>query len=91
LLPGIPFVAAAKIAIWKRALACFYGGIFEELLSRLFLLTLIAWIAAKVWKDNPNVLTTRAFWIAAAAAGFATRRIEINCAGYCPAAVGDAL
>ena len=64
LLPGIPFVAAAKIPIWKRALACFYGGIFEELLSRLFLLTLMAWIAAKVWKDTPNVLTTRAFWIA---------------------------
>ncbi len=64
LLPNLPFVAAAKIAIWKRVLVCFYGGIFEELLTRFFLLTLIAWIAAKIWRDSPNVLTSRAFWTA---------------------------
>ena len=64
LLPNLPFVAAAKITIWKRVLVCFYGGIYEELLMRWFLLTLIAWIAAKVAKDKADVLTSRAFWIA---------------------------
>lgn len=64
LLPKLPFVAAAKVAIWKRILACFYGGIYEELLMRLFFLTLIAWIAAKAFKGNGNVLTSSAFWIA---------------------------
>ena len=64
LLPKLPFVAAAKVAIWKRMLACFYGGIFEELLMRFFLVTLIAWIAVKVLKERGNVLTSRAFWIA---------------------------
>lgn len=64
LLPKIPFVAAAKVAIWKRMLACFYGGIFEELLMRFFLVTLIAWIASKLLKERGNVLTSRAFWIA---------------------------
>lgn len=64
LLPALPFVAAAKITIWKRVLVCFYGGIYEELLTRLFLLTLIAWIATKVWKEKPNILSSRAFWIA---------------------------
>lgn len=64
LLPNLPFVGAAKVAIWKRMLVCFYGGIYEELLMRWFLLTLIAWIVAKVAKDKANVLTSRAFWIA---------------------------
>ena len=64
LLPNLPFVAAAKIAIWKRVLVCFYGGIFEELLMRWFLLTMIAWIVAKVARDKANVLTSQAFWIA---------------------------
>jgi membrane protease YdiL (CAAX protease family) len=30
-------------ALWKRFLASFYGGIAEELLCRLFLLSLLAW------------------------------------------------
>ena len=64
LLPKLPFVAAAKVTIWKRVLVCFYGGIYEELLTRLFLLTLIAWVATKVWKEKVNVLSSRAFWIA---------------------------
>lgn len=63
-LPKLPFVAAAKIAWWKRVLACFYGGIYEELLTRLFLLTLIAWLATKLLRRREQVLTTTPFWIA---------------------------
>ena len=64
LLPKLPFVAAAQVAVWKRVLACFYGGVYEELLMRFFFLTLIAWIAGKVLREHSNVLTPRAFWIA---------------------------
>jgi hypothetical protein len=64
LLPALPFVAAAKITIWKRMLVCFYGGIYEELLMRLFLLSLIAWVAGKLLRESANGLTARAFWIA---------------------------
>lgn len=64
LLPALPFVAAAKITIWKRLLACFYGGIFEELFMRLFFLSLIAWVAGKLLRERANGLTVRAFWIA---------------------------
>jgi membrane protease YdiL (CAAX protease family) len=64
LLPKLPFVAAAKVAIWKRVLVCFYGGIYEELLMRFFLVTLIAWIVGKLSRERSNVLTSRAFWIA---------------------------
>lgn len=64
LLPKLPFVAAAKVPIWKRVLVCFYGGIYEELLMRFFLVTFIAWIAAKVLKERESILTSRSFWIA---------------------------
>ena len=63
-LPKLPFVAVAKIAVWKRVLACFYGGIAEELLTRFFLLTLIAWLATKLLRRNEGTLTTTPFWIA---------------------------
>ena len=50
LRPYMPAVAQSgglDIALWKRLLASFYGGITEELLLRLFLMTLIAWL---VWR-----------------------------------------
>ena len=63
-LPKLPFVAVAKIAWWKRILVCLYGGIYEELLTRLFLLTLIAWLATKLLRRREQILTTTPFWIA---------------------------
>ena len=65
-----PFLPVANqgdvpsIARWKGFLASFYGGITEELLLRLFLMTLIAWIIWKVFmkgKSKPNALM---FWVA---------------------------
>ena len=44
-LPNLPFVVAARLPVWKRFLACFYGGVYEEMLTRLFLLALVAWLA----------------------------------------------
>jgi hypothetical protein len=63
-LPKLPFVAAARIALWKRMLVCLYGGIYEELLTRLFLLTLIAWLATKLLRKDTQKLTATSFWIA---------------------------
>ena len=37
-----------QIALWKRLLATPYGGIVEECLCRLFLLSVLAWLLAKV-------------------------------------------
>jgi membrane protease YdiL (CAAX protease family) len=64
LLPNLPFVMAAKLAIWKRLLACFYGGLYEEILARLFLLTLIAWVGNKALSKPDLRLSHVAFWIA---------------------------
>jgi hypothetical protein len=40
--------AAPHAARWKGALASFYGGIAEEILLRLFFMTLVAWCIAKI-------------------------------------------
>lgn len=64
LLPNLPLVTAAKLAVWKRLLACFYGGLYEEIFMRLFLLTLIAWIANKALRKQTAQLSAPAFWTA---------------------------
>ncbi len=38
--------------VWQRLLAAFYGGITEELLMRLFLMTFFIWILMKLFKRN---------------------------------------
>jgi membrane protease YdiL (CAAX protease family) len=63
-LPGLPFVSAARAAVWKRVLVCFYGGIDEEVLSRLFLLTLLAWLGARVLQKQKARVSTVTFWFA---------------------------
>lgn len=63
-LPNLPFVIAAKLPLWKRLLACFYGGIYEEILTRLFLLTLIAWVANRSWSKTAPKLSNSVFWFA---------------------------
>jgi hypothetical protein len=50
-MPRASHATVAGIARWKCVLASFYGGIVEELLCRLFLLTLIAWV---VWRLTPK-------------------------------------
>jgi membrane protease YdiL (CAAX protease family) len=63
-LPNLPFVIAARLPVWKRLLACFYGGIYEELLTRLFLLSLVAWIVNRSWRKPTPELSKSAFWFA---------------------------
>lgn len=63
-LPDLPFVAAARLPLWKRFLACFYGGIYEELLARLFLLSLFAWIFNRSWRKPVPRLSSSGFWFA---------------------------
>jgi hypothetical protein len=51
-------------ALWKRFLACFYGGIDEEILLRLFLLSLLAWLIGFVWHLPDGRPTLGALWLA---------------------------
>jgi hypothetical protein len=48
-----PFSPLPEIALWKRMAAAPYGGIVEECLCRLFLVSVIAWLLAKVSSHGP--------------------------------------
>jgi membrane protease YdiL (CAAX protease family) len=43
--------------IWQKLLASFYGGIAEEILMRLFLMTFFIWIGMKLFKRNQPTKT----------------------------------
>lgn len=43
-----PIVEVTLPPTWQRFLMCFYGGIGEEVIMRLFLMTLLVWIFCKI-------------------------------------------
>jgi hypothetical protein len=51
-------------AAWKGFLASFYGGIAEEILLRLFAMSLLAWLGSFVNKTKDGKPTNIIFWIA---------------------------
>lgn len=66
-LPGLPDAlnSVFEIALWKRLLAgVMYGGITEELLMRLFLVSLAAWLLGKFWRTPDGMPTRGALWTA---------------------------
>jgi hypothetical protein len=63
-LPEAFHEVKAKQAFWKRVLACFYGGIYEELLLRLFIMSGLIWLIERVWPAPGGHIPLGAFWIA---------------------------
>jgi membrane protease YdiL (CAAX protease family) len=54
-----------EIPLWKRLLAgVLYGGITEELIMRLFLVSLVAWLCGRWWRTPGGLPTPGAFWAA---------------------------
>ena len=63
-LPGAMHSLFA-IPLWKRLLgAVVYGGITEELLMRLFLMALVAWLVGRWWRTPGGLPASGAFWTA---------------------------
>ena len=52
------------VPAWKGFLASFYGGIAEEVLLRLFVVSLIVWISSKIKKASDGGSTVVGIWIA---------------------------
>lgn len=69
LLPAAIQGEVPQIARWKGFLASFYGGITEELLLRLFIMTLITWITWKIVMRGRGTPTNWIYWIAILLAG----------------------
>ncbi len=63
-LPGLAHAPTATAPLWQKFLASFYGGITEELLIRLFLFSLLAWLLGKVWHTQAGLPTLGALWAA---------------------------
>ncbi|HEX6269971.1 MAG TPA: CPBP family intramembrane glutamic endopeptidase [Anaerolineales bacterium] len=54
----------AQPAAWKGFLASFYGGIVEEILLRLFVMSLLAWLGSFISKTAEGKPTNAVFWAA---------------------------
>jgi len=65
-LPRMPSFSSAitQVSGWQGILASFYGGITEEILSRLFFLTLLAWILSWFSHTEDKKPSRLAMWIA---------------------------
>lgn len=57
-------VAAEAIPFWKALLVAPYGGVVEELLMRLFLVTLFAWVFGKIFKAQEVLKNDWIMWVA---------------------------
>jgi len=58
--PPIAVRRMPGVALWKGLCAAFYGAIVEEILSRLFLMTLLVWLFSKL----PGINTATVFSVA---------------------------
>ncbi len=63
-LLGLNLPESLNPPAWQGFLASFYGGINEEVLLRLFVMTLIGAIGAAVFKKMDQTLPSGIFWVA---------------------------
>lgn len=63
LIPGFSSVIS-ELGGWQGLLASFYGGIFEELMLRLLLVSTLAWLFGKVSHTSVGTPTRGALWMA---------------------------
>jgi len=57
------FQEVGRPSPWQGLLASFYGGIDEEILLRLFLVSLLAWLLSRVWKGREGKPTVGGMWL----------------------------
>jgi hypothetical protein len=56
--------SSPQAPVWQRILAAFYGGITEELLTHLGLLTLLAWLLGRLSHTPEGLPSSVAMWTA---------------------------
>jgi membrane protease YdiL (CAAX protease family) len=64
--------------IWQKLLAAFYGGITEEVLTRLFLMTLFIWVGTRILKQKEPVQLVIVFSILIAAIIFGLGHLPLT-------------
>jgi hypothetical protein len=63
-LPHLASSSATNPPAWQGFLASFYGGITEELLLRLGVMSFFVWLLAKAWHDEKGLPRASVFWAA---------------------------
>lgn len=53
---GVNLISEAPAPIWQGFLASFYGGISEEIVMRLFFMTLLVWLFSKLIKNKNKII-----------------------------------
>jgi membrane protease YdiL (CAAX protease family) len=53
-----------EIPVWKRFFASFYGGIAEEILLRLFLVSMLVWVFGKLTRSEAPLSRSGLAWSA---------------------------
>ncbi len=61
---GKSLPANAHPPLWQGFLASFYGAFDEELLMRLFLMTVLAWIGSRIWHTPEGRPSSAVMWSA---------------------------
>ena len=55
--------AEKSVSTWKALLASFYGGVGEEIMFRLFVVSLFVWITFKIKKTKEGLPTNFGIWL----------------------------
>lgn len=63
-IPEWPVGVEAAMPIWKRLLSCLYGAINEEIVARLFTLSLLLSLLRKIAREQSPQVSPIIFWIA---------------------------
>lgn len=69
--PGVVQPLTPAPSPWQGFLAAFYGGIVEEVLLRLFLMTLLVWLGARLFQNGKEHLHPTILWAAILISGLA--------------------
>lgn len=73
--------ALRDVALWKGALACFYGGLTEEILLRLLVMSGVALLLKRLWRSEVSPLPAWLLWTANAAAALLFAAAHLPAAG----------
>ena len=80
-LEPLAAVPALHVEAWKRLAASLYGGIAEEVLARLFVMTLAAWALQRLRRTREGAVASWVYWGAIAVSSL------VFAAGHLPTAV----
>lgn len=71
LMPPAKIDLVVGVPLWKGFLGSFYGGIAEELLTRLIVMTLVTWLIWRVGARRVRPVPAWTYWVGIVVAGVA--------------------